>query len=170
MKKIIASTLIPLFALTAVAFAATNSTTTTTTTTTTESRNTGANFNAGNSEDGTNAMSAKDELKDVNKEQNDSDDRVSEAMRKVENRNGLLTFLIGTDYKNLGALRSELNTTENGIRRLEKAQTRTSNPTLESELQSKIDALKAANTKVRDFISANESRFSFLGWFFKLFN
>lgn len=169
MKKIIVSTLIPLVAFTSLAFAATNSTTTTTKTTT-ESRNTGADFNADNSEDGTNAMSAKDELKDVSKEQNDSDDRASEAMRKVENRNSFLTFLIGTDYKNLGALRSELNTTENSIKRIEKAQTRTDDSALASELKAKIDALRAANSKVRDFISANESKFSLFGWFFKLFN
>lgn len=170
MKKIAISTLIPLLAVTGIAFASSTSTTTTTTTTTTEARNANADFNADNSGEGAERMSPQDELKSVTKDQNDSDDRATEARKSVENRNGLLTFLIGSDYKNLGALRSELKTTENSIARLEKAQARTSDPALKAELQTRIDAMKTANTNAMDFVTANESKFSLFGWFFKLFN
>lgn len=173
MKKIIVSTLIPLFALTGLALAKTStaSTSTTTTTVTTESRSGGANFNADNNAgDDMGTLNVQDELKNVTQEQNDSKDRAAEAMKNVENRNGFLTFLMGTDYKNLGALRSELKTTENNIARLEKAQTRIADPTLKSGLQTQIDALKTANTNAQNFITANESKFSLFGWFFKLFN
>ncbi len=112
----------------------------------------------------------RDELKSVSQEQNDSKDRATEAMKNVENRNGFLTFLIGTDYKNLGALRSELKTTENNIARLEKAEARTTDPALKAGLQTQIDALKTANANAQNFITANESKFSVFGWFFKLFN
>lgn len=110
------------------------------------------------------------ELKEVAKEQNDSKEKVAEAMDKVENRSGLKTFFLGTDYKNLGALRSEMVTTDNHINRLMRAKERAVNPATATDLDEQIAILQAEKIKIETFIKENESKFSIFGWFIKLFN
>ena len=52
-----------------------------------------------------------EEVKAVAKEQNESKEKIMDAMEKVESRGKFKTLLFGTDYKNIGKLRSEIATT-----------------------------------------------------------
>lgn len=106
----------------------------------------------------------------VAKEQEQSNERATEAMEKVETRGGFKTFLIGTDYKNIGALRSELVTTKNHIDRLMKAGERTTSDEVKSDLGAQIAELEEANTNAETFIQENEDKFSLFGWVARLFN
>lgn len=110
------------------------------------------------------------EVSKIAKEQEDSAKKIKEAMDKVDMAGRFRTLFIGTDYKNLGALRSELVKTQNAIDRLTKAMERTTDMDIRVGLQKQIDALKATLAKAETFAKDHESQFSFLGWFVKLFN
>lgn len=109
-----------------------------------------------------------EEVRAVAQEQATSSDRVAEAIDAVETHGWLKTFLFGTDYKNLGALRSEIVTTENSISRLTKAMERTTDPAVKADLETQIKALQDANAKALEFIKTNESKFSLFGWVMRL--
>lgn len=109
-------------------------------------------------------------VRDVAKEQEDNRDTVADAIDKIKNRSAFKTFFIGTDYKNVGQLRSETVRTENQIKRLETLLETTSDAIIKADLQTQIDALKSRETKISDFIKTNENKFSLFGWFVKIFN
>ncbi len=111
-----------------------------------------------------------EEISAVAKEQEESGQRAVEAMKKVEARSGFKTFFIGTDYKNIGALRSEIVTTKNQINRLKKVGERATTTEVKAELDTQIKALENAYKKATDFIQTNENKFSLFGWVAKLFN
>lgn len=111
-----------------------------------------------------------EEISQVAKEEDESSEKVAEAIKEVENRGKFKTFLIGTDYKNIGAIRSEMVRSENNIDRLAKAKERTLDPILKAELDVQIAALQKANDDAEAFVKANESKFSIFGWFVKIFN
>ncbi len=110
------------------------------------------------------------DLREVAKEQNESKNEEVDAMDQVENRSSWKTFFIGTDYKNLGILRSSLVKTANQIDRLTKAKARAADSAIVTELDKQITLLKAEKDKIELFIKDNEVRFSVFGWFIKLFN
>ena len=107
------------------------------------------------------------ELREVAKEQNESKEKAVEAIEKIGKRNQLKTFFIGTDYKNLGALRSAMVTIDNHIARLMKARNRVVSGTNATSLDKQIEALQAERSKIESFIKTNEDRFSLFGWFMK---
>lgn len=109
------------------------------------------------------------EVRQVARDEEESAKRAEEAMDKVEKVSKFRTIFLGTDYKNLGVLRSELVKTQNAIDRLAKAMERATDTTLKADLQKQIDALKVIQTKAETFIKDRESQFSFLGWFVRLF-
>ena len=109
------------------------------------------------------------EVSKIAKEQEDSAKEVEEAMDEVDSVGGFRQLFLGTDYKNLGVLRSELVKTQSAIDRLTKALGRAMDESVKADLQKQIDALKANLSKAEAFAKDHESKFSFLGWFVKLF-
>ncbi|HEY4479570.1 MAG TPA: hypothetical protein VI981_04430 [Candidatus Paceibacterota bacterium] len=109
------------------------------------------------------------EILAVAQEQEVSNEHVTKAKEAIEVRGGLKTFLIGTDYKNIGALRSEVVTTQNSIDRLTKAKERATDDVVKVVLDAQIKALEEVNTNTLNFIQTNESKFSLFGWFVRLF-
>ena len=111
-----------------------------------------------------------DEVKVVAQEEKDISEKVKEKMDKVEKRGGFKTFLIGSDYKNLGALRSDLVTTKNHIERLNKALERANSSTTQTELEAQIKDLTDTQTKAEAFAKSMEGKFSLFGWLLRMFN
>ena len=111
-----------------------------------------------------------EEVREVAKAQEDSSNDSADAIEKVENRNGFVTFLFGTDYKNIGILRSEIVTTENSIDRLTKARNRATSAEVKIDLDVQIEALQAEKAELENFVETNEDKFSILGWLVKLLN
>jgi hypothetical protein len=105
-----------------------------------------------------------EEVSKIAQEQNDSAEKAAKAIEAIEKRSGWKVFLVGTDYKNLGGLRSEMVTTSNHIDRLTKALEKTTSPTVKAALDLEIKALEVEKLKVETFISTNESKFSLFGW------
>ncbi len=111
-----------------------------------------------------------EEVRQVAQEASDNIENTVAMIEKIKTRGKFKTFLFGTDYKNIGALRSTLVTTANHIDRLQKALERTDSEEIKTELNTQITALEETKTNVESFIEANESKFSLLGWLIKFFN
>lgn len=120
------------------------------------------------------AAAAKDEVKSVAKDEDEISKRVSEKIKAAESRNSFMTFLVGAGYKNLGALRSELVTTQNHIERLTKAldrvATTSTGTSTRAELETQINELKNILAKAESFVKAQEGKFSLFGWMVRMFN
>ena len=111
-----------------------------------------------------------EEVKAVAQAQNDTKDKVADGIDKINNRNKIKTFLIGTDYKNIGQLRSEMVKTRNQIDQLNRLVDKTTSEENKTALQAQIQALEQEQQKINDFLKANESKFSLFGWLVKLFS
>lgn len=110
-----------------------------------------------------------EEVKSIAEEKDRSKDDVAENIDEVKNRSGLKTFFIGTDFKNLGELRSETVKTENQIEKLSELSDEVKIPDNKTTLEKQIETLKELQQNIIDFIKENESKFSLFGWFAKLF-
>jgi hypothetical protein len=110
-----------------------------------------------------------EQVRTIAQEQNQSASTTIQAMEKVQTRSKVKTFFIGSDYKNLGELRSEMVQTENRLEQLNKLMESTQNAGDKTELQGQVQLLQQEQTKIESFINANESKFSLFGWLVKLF-
>lgn len=106
----------------------------------------------------------------IAREQNDSGTTTAQARAQIETRGKFKTFLIGSDYKNIGIIRSELAQTEKRIARLEALAVSSTVAADKDELNLQIQALKDDKVKLELFVEARENVFSLFGWFVKLFN
>lgn len=111
-----------------------------------------------------------EKAKEIAKEKNESKDIIVDAVKKEENRSKFKTFLLGSDYKNLGVIRSEIVKANNSLEKLIKISDEVVDPTVKEELTAQSDIIKAELTKLENFVNVNESKFSLLGWFVKMFN
>jgi cell division protein FtsB len=111
-----------------------------------------------------------DEVRVIAKTQNESASTTAKAVTEVENRGKVQTFFFGSDYKNLGQLRSEIVTTKNNIDQLKKIQAKAKLESDKTELEAQIKTLEDSQTKVDNFVKDHENTFSLFGWFFKMFS
>jgi len=111
-----------------------------------------------------------EQVRTIAQQQNQSASTTIKAMEKIQIRNKVKTFLIGTDYKNIGQLRSEIVKTENQINQLNGLVDKTTSEENKTILQAQIQVLEQEQQKINDFLKVNESKFSLFGWFVKLFN
>lgn len=109
------------------------------------------------------------EVRAVARAQNEAASTTADAVVEVENRSKLKTLLIGTDYRNLGAIRKGLATTDKNIARLEAVLASTTDATLRTELEAQIDVLEDEKEDLVEFVEDHEDTFSVFGWFTKLF-
>jgi len=110
-----------------------------------------------------------EQVKVVAQEQEKDEDKIVNQIDAVQKRSKIKTFLIGTDYKNVGALRSEMVQTKNRIDQLTKLMGQTTNATDKAALQTQITAMEVEQTNTETFLETNESTFSLFGWMRKLF-
>ena len=104
----------------------------------------------------------------VAQQQNQSASTTIQAMERIQVRSKVKTFLIGTDYKNLGTLRSEIVQTRNRLEQLNRLMENIQNEEDKTELQNQIQTLEQEQTRIEDFIKAQEGKFSLFGWLVKL--
>lgn len=105
----------------------------------------------------------------IAKEQASTSSTTTEAIEKIEKRSGFKTFLIGTDYKNIGALRSEMVQTRNRIEKLRGEISGLSTSTDKAALEEELKNMEQLQDKIQDFITENENKFSLFGWLVRMF-
>ncbi len=106
----------------------------------------------------------------VAQEQKQVQERVADQIEAIEKRNKIKTFLIGTDYKNIGALRSEMVQLRNRIRQLNQLMEQIKNEGDKTELQNQIQNMEQEAANIEAFIRANENKFSLFGWAARLWS
>ena len=112
-----------------------------------------------------------EQVRVIAQQQNDSENTTTQAaIEKVEKRNKIKTFLFGSDYKNLGALRSEIVHTRNRLDQLNRLLPTVQNASNTVEIQNQIQTLEQEQTKIENFIKAQENKISLFGWLLRLFN
>jgi len=111
-----------------------------------------------------------EQVRVVAQTQNETKDKMADGIDKIQNRSKVKIFLIGTDYKNIGQLRSEMVKTRNQIDWLKRLLDKTTSEESRTALQGQIQTLEQEQQKIEEFLKANESKFSLFGWFIKLFN
>lgn len=110
------------------------------------------------------------QIRVIAQEQNQSGETTVQAMEKVRTRSRVMSFLIGPDYRNLGALRSEMVQTRNRLAQLNRLAENAQNEEDKTELESQIQTLEQEQTRIENFIEEQEGKFSLFGWLLKLFN
>lgn len=105
----------------------------------------------------------------VAQSQNDSASTTATAITKIDGRGSFRTFLTGSDYKNLGVIRSEIATTSANIAKLKVLLSQATSDTARAELNVQIKALEDEQVKIEAYVKANEAKFSLFGWFNRLF-
>jgi hypothetical protein len=106
----------------------------------------------------------------VVKEQEQTQEQTAEAIEQVEKRGKVKTFLVGTDYKNLGQLRSSLVHNRNDIRKLTQALAQVQGGENTVLLQGQIADLMLERERIKSIIQTNESSFSLFGWVSRFLN
>ncbi|OGZ34485.1 MAG: hypothetical protein A2Y98_03080 [Candidatus Portnoybacteria bacterium RBG_19FT_COMBO_36_7] len=106
----------------------------------------------------------------IAQQQNQSASTTVQAMEKIQKRSRIETFIFGSDYKNLGAMRSEMVQTQNRLEQLVKLMKNVKNEADKTELQNQIMTLEQEQTRIQEFVAAQEGRFSLFGWLMRLFN
>ncbi|TAK95873.1 hypothetical protein EPO05_03175 [Patescibacteria group bacterium] len=105
-----------------------------------------------------------EQIDEVAAEQDQNEEETTEAIAEVEGRGKVKTFLIGTDYKNLGQLRSSLVHNENDIRKLTKSLTQVQTPENQALIEAELATLMQERERIKTVITTNESSFSLFGW------
>lgn len=109
-----------------------------------------------------------EQVREIARQQNQASETAIRAMEKVQTRNRIKTFLVGSDYRNLGALRSELVQTRNRLEQLKRLMERAENEESRLELQNQIQQMEQEQERIRNFIKEQEGKFSLFGWLLKL--
>ncbi len=110
------------------------------------------------------------QVRTIAQEQGQSATTTIQAIEKIRTRSKITTFFFGSDYKNLGELRSEIVKTGNRLEQLNRIIGDIQDEVNKSELQNQIQTLEQERTKIEGFVKDHEETFSLFGWFVKLFN
>ncbi len=110
-----------------------------------------------------------EQVRVIAREQNQSASTTTKAIERVQTRSKIKTFFFGSDYKNLGTLRSEIVQTKNRLDQLDRLIENAQTAVDKTELQNQAKVLEQEQQKIDAFLKANENKFSLFGWFTKLF-
>ncbi len=105
----------------------------------------------------------------IAREQASTSSTTTDAIEKIEKRSGFKTFLIGTDYENIGSLRSEMVQTRNRIEKLRGELSGLSTSTDKTALEEELKNMEQLQNKIQNFITENENKFSLFGWLVRMF-
>ncbi len=109
------------------------------------------------------------EVRAVAKSQEDSASTTVDAIAHMENRGSMMSFFLGTDWRNVGTLRSQIAKDTTDIGRLQAAIASTTDTGVKTSLETQVTALTAEQAKVQAFVDAHANSFSLFGWFTRLF-
>jgi len=93
--------------------------------------------------------------------------RTMTALQQMSQRNQVLKFMIGPDYKNAGQVRSDVVSLRNDINKLEQIKEE-SLPADTGDIQGAIDELQAEADSLETRLTEQLSGFSLFGWLVKL--
>ena len=111
-----------------------------------------------------------EDLEELADAQEETGGKINASVEKIQEQNKTKAFLIGTDYKNLGQLRSEMVQNRNQIRQLTQLIGQTENEENRLILQEQLELMVQEREQINNFITESEESFSLFGWAFRLIN
>jgi hypothetical protein len=115
-------------------------------------------------EDNTGNTDVSNEITEVAETEDETAVDTVEAIEEVESKPKWQVLLFGSDYKNLGQLRSSLAHNTNNIRKLTKAGEGVEESSSSTQVGASLAALELERERIYNVIISNEQQFSFLGW------
>lgn len=113
-------------------------------------------------------ISAGEKIYYIARRQAESEDKINEAMDKVEDRGAIVEFFFGADYKNLKLAKQEMEQNRLRIEELNRIMAQIENEGDLSNLQEQITILENQNVNLENQLNDNSKGFSLLGWFFRM--
>jgi len=111
-----------------------------------------------------------EELEELAEEQEETQDEIADSVKGIQKQNKVKTFLLGTDYKNLGQLRSSMVQNRNQIRQLIRLIDQTEDGENKTVLQEQLATMTQEREQIHTMITENEDTFSLFGWVFRSIN
>ncbi len=105
----------------------------------------------------------------IAQEQNSAMERIVSLFEKMDKRNSVLKFLIGSDYKQIKEAKRELEQNRLRIQQLNQIANQLQNEEDKAMLQEQIQLLEEENTSLEEMLNQEGRRFSLFGWLIKLF-
>lgn len=90
-----------------------------------------------------------------------------QATTTKKEQSGFNSFLFGSNYKNVGVMRSKLIRTDKRIDYLTERASSTQDSNIKANINAEITELILSEDDMNIFIDQNESKFSLFGWFIK---
>lgn len=103
-------------------------------------------------------------LEEVAEAQEEAVEETTEAIEEIESRGKVKKLFVGSDYKNLGQLRSTLVHNRNDIRKLNHAMEQTIDPEALALMETSLTTMMQERERIRTVITENEEGFSLFGW------
>jgi hypothetical protein len=107
------------------------------------------------------------QIKAVVEGQASSSEAIVNAISKVEGRGSLKTFLLGSDYKNLGQIISQVSLTQARIVQIENQISKMATSTEKTAAQESVQSLKDQIATLEQYVKDNINKFSLFGWLTK---
>jgi len=105
-----------------------------------------------------------EQVKIIAQSQNNDTVVNTQIINQISSRSKIKTFFFGSDYKNLGMLRSSMVKTNNEISQLKDLLAKATTPEIKTDLENQIKLMEIEKTKIDSFIKTNLSKFSLFGW------
>ncbi len=112
----------------------------------------------------------RDQVAQVIQEQQQTQEQTAAAIGQVEKRGKIKTFLVGTDYKNLGQLRSSLVHNRNEIRKLTQTSAQVQSDESRALIEAQLAELMRERERIKAVITENQESFSLFGWVSRFLN
>jgi len=108
------------------------------------------------------------QVKVIAQTQNQNQEKVEADLAKIQNRNKLVRFLVGPDYRLIKNTQQTLEQNHAQIEQLNQLKTELHNLGDSQVLAAQIKLLEQANTEISKTLESSHGRFSLLGWMFRI--
>lgn len=110
-----------------------------------------------------------EQVREIAKQQNDSEEKVTTDLEKVKNKNQIRKFFFGTDFSRTKEIKKEMQDATKRLNELEKIKGEVVNPGDKAILKEQIKNFQEEINNVLTEVKNEEGKFSLFGWAKKLF-
>lgn len=110
-----------------------------------------------------------EQVREIARQQNASEDKVTPNLEKVKNKNKVRKFLFGTDFKKTKEIKKEMQAAQKRLKELEGVRGDIDNSADKAAIEEQISNFQENINKVLKEVEAEEGKFSLFGWAKKMF-
>jgi len=109
------------------------------------------------------------QIREIAQGQNDTKEKVAEAIDTIKNQSIIKTFLVGPDHKSSLRLKAGISVVENQLVELNNLLDESILEESKTEIQNQIETMEQEKETINSFLEASNRQFNLFGWFIKLF-